>query len=375
MSAALDAFSSEELVRYSRHLMLPNIGIDDQHRLKQAKIGVIGAGGLAHPALQYLTAAGIGHISIVDADSVERSNLQRQVLFGAQDIGSQKVTAVIRSLQRQNPYVTFVAHHEMLVDQNAASLLSGHDLIIDATDNFATRYLINDVCQKLSIPVVFASIAAFEGQCSIFCAPSGPCYRCLYPSPPPADLMPNCAEGGVLGILPGLLGVIQASEAIKYLLQMGQPLVGHLLTVNVLTMRFQQFPLSQQSGCVLCGHGQMPTSQQAMKCQQPEVSDHSVTAQELFMLQQQTDIFLLDVREPYEAKICQLEQSYLIPLAELDNRLEEVDQSKTIIVYCKTGVRSAKAVKLLALHGILAKNLQGGVLSWRRQINPELLLY
>ncbi len=374
------ALMNNELQRYSRHLNLSEVGVSGQQKLKNSKILCIGAGGLASPVLAYLAAAGIGVLGIIDNDIVELSNLQRQIIFTESDLGKLKVDCAQQKLSEQNSMLEIETYPFRLNADNAFAILSEYDIIVDCTDNFISRYLINDVCFYLQKPNVSASIAQFEGQCSVYCVPGGPCYRCLYDSPPPENLVPNCNEGGVLGVLPGLLGVIQATEVIKLILNMpqGQSLIGSLLTVDALSMEFKKLTLTQRSDCRLCAQQQafidLPRYEESCnmidgnKSSVPEISVHEL--QKII-----DDVFLLDVRQPNEYAICNL-QGYLIPLAELEQRLSEVNIDKPIVVYCRSGKRSAGAVRQLQQAGMTnVKNLRGGILAWIKEIDPSMRAY
>lgn len=373
-------FTTEELKRYSRHFTLPEVGTAGQQKLKNARVLCIGAGGLGSPLLLYLTAAGVGTIGVMDNDVVDITNLQRQVLYSTHEVNQKKISAAKAHLNRLNPHVNVITYDQRLTEHNALSILSQYDIIADGTDNFETRYLINDASFHLQKPNVYASIFQFEGQCSVFNAPEGVCYRCLYDSPPPPGLVPNCAEGGVFGVLPGLMGVIQASEVIKLILGIGAPLVGRLLTVDALTMRFQEFKLQRNPECRLCVHQQpfhlLPRYQESCTMTNIANEHDEITPQQLSqLLESKTDFILLDVREPHEYEICNL-NGYLIPLGQLSDRLNELDKNKLIVVHCKMGGRGQKAVCLLQEAGFKSvKNLAGGILAWAKQIDPHLPIY
>jgi sulfur-carrier protein adenylyltransferase/sulfurtransferase len=376
--------NQDERLRYSRHFILPEVGIDGQMQLRAAKVLCIGAGGLGSPLLLYLAAAGVGTIGIVDDDRVELSNLHRQVLYSTEDLGKKKAVAAKARIVALNPNIHINIHDIRLTKKNALELIQQYDMVADGTDNFATRYLINDACFHLKKPNVFASIFQFAGQCSVFTMDGGPCYRCLYESPSATGLIPNCAEAGVLGVLPGLLGTIQATEILKLILKIGQPLYGRLLTIDALTMRMREFSLPVNPACKLCAHHQAfetLTESELQSCTNPpgvipsEARDLmnntydalSITVQELRDLQQQNaDFTLLDVREPFEYEQCNL-NGLLIPLGELSERLDELDKSKLIVVHCKAGPRSQQAVLLLQGAGFnKVKYLVGGILAWTR---------
>jgi molybdopterin/thiamine biosynthesis adenylyltransferase/rhodanese-related sulfurtransferase len=362
-------FTEEEKTRYRHHFSLPMVGIEGQQKLKNARVCCIGAGGLGSPVLLYLAAAGVGTLGIIDFDVVELSNLQRQIIYSFDELGQKKVIAAKKRLLAINPNVNVIVHEEKLNMNNAFALLESYDIIVDGTDNFSTRYLINDVCFYLKKPNVSASIFQFEGQCAVFSAP-GPCYRCLYASPPPDYLIPSCHEGGVLGVMPGLLGTIQAAEVIKLIINIGHPLVGRLLVVDALNLRFTEFKLERNPDCILCHHQQsfstLPRFQEKV-CMQNKVEE--ITVQELALLQEQeADILVLDVREQSEYDEFNI-NGKLIPLAELPNRLSELDRDKLIVVHCKSGGRSTRAAQYLLEQGFdKVKNLKGGMTAWREEI-------
>ena len=369
--------TQQELLRYSRHFSLNEFDVKSQERLKISRVLCVGAGGLGSPLLLYLAAAGIGTLGIIDNDVVDLSNLQRQILYGSNDINIKKTVVAQQKLADINPHTNIITHDTSLEKDNAFDIISKYDIIADCTDNFPARYLINDIAFQLNKPDVFASIFQFEGQCSVFCSPTGPCYRCLYEAPPPPGLIPNCAEGGVLGVLPGLLGVIQATEVIKLILNIGKPLIGSLLTVNALTMEFRHFNININPDCILCGKHQdfasLPRYQ--TKCSANVTHIEQISAADLQKLLAENAVFLLDVREPYEYEICNL-GGYLIPIKELPNRLNEIPKNKTIVVHCKAGARGEQAVKLLkqvSNHKVM--NLTGGILAWIKNIDSSLTYY
>lgn len=360
----------EEQIRYSRHLSLPDVGMEGQLKLKQARVLCIGAGGLGSPALLYLAAAGIGTIGIVDPDVVELSNLQRQVLYTDADIGQQKAVIAEKHLLALNPGIEVAAHVEEFNFDNALSILGQYDMVIDAADNFETRYLVNDAAFHLKKPDISASIFQHEGQCSVFTAADGPCYRCLFPSPPPSQLIPSCAAGGVFGAMCGLLGTIQAMEAIKIILNKGRSLIGRLLTVNGLTLEFREFNLERNPDCILCQHQQsfsnLPRYSEK-SCMQAKVVEE-ITAKEVAALQEQgADFLLLDVREQAEYDSANL-GGKLIPLGQLPSRLNELNPEQFIVVHCRSGGRSRRAVELLQEVGFSkVKNMKGGILAWQAE--------
>ena len=377
--------SNEEVARYSRHLIMPEVGLDGQLKLKAASVLCVGAGGLGSPVALYLAAAGVGRIGIVDFDVVDYSNLQRQIIHGTPDVGRPKLDSARDRINAINPEVTVTTHNVALSSGNALELFRDYDIIVDGTDNFPTRYLVNDACVISGKPNVYGSIFRFEGQASVFAAKNGPCYRCLYPEPPPPGLVPSCAEGGVLGILPGVVGTIQATEAVKLIIGVGEPLINRFLIYDALRMRFRELKLRKDVDCPVCG--EHPTVQELIDYEQfcgvtnavqDEVSDQQdATVEDLKkLIDAKENIFVLDVREPQEYQICNIPGSTLIPLGDLPKRLSELEGQGEMIVHCKSGVRSGKAVKLLHEAGFKgAKNLRGGILAWIKQIDPSLPSY
>jgi adenylyltransferase/sulfurtransferase len=381
VDSELPELTREEFQRYSRHLIMPEVGVDGQRQLKAARILCIGAGGLGAPATMYLAAAGVGTLGLVDFDTVDATNLHRQIIYGIPDVGRPKLQAATERLQTLNPDLNVITHDIALTSKNALDVLRGYDIVVDGTDNFQTRYLVNDACVLLGIPNVYGSIFRFDGQASIFAAPGGPCYRCVYPEPPPPGLVPSCAEGGVLGVLPGIIGVIQATEAIKLVLGAGQPLIGRLLLYDALTMSFRQLKLRRDPACPVCGDaptirelidydafcGIAPRQTTAAAPAVPSISVRELAAR----IDRGDDVHLIDVREPNEYQICRIPGATLIPLGQLASRGGELDRSQEIIVHCKMGGRSAKAVA--QLHGLgftKVLNLTGGILAWIDQIDP-----
>jgi len=378
--------SNEEILRYSRHLIMPEVTMEGQKKLKAARVLCVGTGGLGSPLALYLAAAGVGTLGLVDFDVVDYTNLQRQVLHSTSDVGRLKLDSAIDKLTAINPFVEIKRFDTYLSSQNALDIFSGFDIIADGTDNFATRYLVNDACVLSGKPNVYASIFRFEGQASIFATKQGPCYRCLYPDPPPPGLVPSCAEGGVLGVLPGLLGVIQATEVIKLILGAGEPLIGRLVLVDALAMRFRELRVRKNPECPVCGtnptvkqlidynqfcgvrgEDSAPSTGATIPAIQPEDLKRRLDAGE--------DIFVLDVREPHEYQICNL-HGHLIPLGDLPQRVHELDSSSEIVVHCKSGARSAKAVDFLRQSGFMrVSNLTGGILAWAERIDPSLPKY
>jgi len=381
-SSGAAALTPDEIKRYSRHLIMPEVGVEGQQRLKAASVLCIGAGGLGSPAALYLAAAGVGRLGIVDFDAVDFSNLHRQILHGTPDVGRPKLQSARDRLAAINPEIEIETYETALTSKNALDLFRDYDVILDGTDNFPTRYLVNDACVLLGKPNAYGSIFRFEGQASVFGAPGGPCYRCLYPEPPPPGLVPSCAEGGVLGVLPGVIGTIQATEAIKLILGIGQPLVGRLLLYDALTMRFRELKLRRDPECPVCGDH--PTVRALIDYDQfcgvaPAPAGGAgipeTTVQELKARLDRGDrVFVLDVREPNEYQICRIGGSTLIPLGELPKRLAELPagpDAPDIVVHCKMGGRSAKAVKQLVDQGFArVENLKGGILEWIDRIDP-----
>jgi adenylyltransferase/sulfurtransferase len=379
--------SPPEVARYSRHLIMPEVALDGQKRLKASRILLIGAGGLGSPLGLYLAAAGVGRIGLVDFDVVDFSNLQRQVLHGTPDVGRPKLQSAKERLQAINPEVQIDLYETRLTSANALSILQPYDIVIDGTDNFPTRYLVNDACVLLKKPNVYGSIFRFDGQASVFYPPHGPCYRCLYPEPPPPGEVPSCAEGGVLGILPGLIGCIQATEAVKLILGKGVPLIGRLLLYDALQMTFQEFNVRRNPHCLVCGD--KPSITQLIDYDQfcgirgqeaaPPVADAQgeLTVESLKQrLDLQEDLFVLDVRNREEYQLCHIPGSTLIPLPELPQRFGELDSEREIIVHCKSGMRSLKAQQFLKQQGFrTVKNLKGGILAWADKIDPSMPKY
>ncbi|MDT8067708.1 MAG: molybdopterin-synthase adenylyltransferase MoeB [Terriglobia bacterium] len=378
------SLSNDEILRYSRHLIMPEVGMEGQQKLKAAHVLCIGAGGLGSPLALYLAAAGVGTLGLVDFDVVDFTNLQRQIIHTQGDVGRPKLDSAEEKLKAINPYINIRKFGTRLTSANALDIFSDFDIIADGTDNFPTRYLVNDACVLTGKPNVYASIFRFEGQASVFATEEGPCYRCLYPEPPPPGLVPSCAEGGVLGILPGLLGVIQATEVIKLILGSGEPLIGRLLLVDALAMRFRELKLRKDKDCPVCG--EHPTLHQLIDYNEfcgirgeekpVEVNIPEIQPQELKRrLDAGEDIFVLDVREPHEYQICNI-GGYLIPLGDLPKRVSELETSREIVAHCKSGVRSGKAVDFLQKAGFgKVKNLAGGILAWSEQVDPTVPKY
>ena len=374
-----EPFSREEIARYSRHLLLPEVSLEGQARLRQGSVLVVGAGGLGSPAALYLAAAGVGTIGLVDFDVVDASNLQRQVLYATRDVGRPKLESARERLTALNPHVDVALFPERLTRENAPGILAKFDVVLDGTDNFATRYLTNDACFLLGKPNVYGSIYRFEGQVSVFQRGKGPCYRCLFPSPPEPGLVPSCAEGGVLGVLPGVVGALQATEALKLLLGIGRSLAGRLLLYDALALAFREIALARDPACPLCGESPTITAlvdyDALCGAGAPvlpagaELEPSEVKA----WLSGGESFQLLDVREPQEAAIASIPGSVLVPLGMLPERLGDVERTRPVVVYCRTGVRSARAVELLRNAGLnRTYNLAGGILAWARDVDPSL---
>jgi len=378
------SLNNDEILRYSRHLIMPEVGMEGQLKLKAAKVLCIGAGGLGSPLALYLGSAGVGTLGLVDFDVVDYTNLQRQIIHRTEDVGRPKLDSAVDKLKAMNPFLNIKKFNTHLSSDNALEIFKEFDIIADGTDNFPTRYLTNDACVLSGKPNVYASIFRFEGQASVFGMPDGPCYRCLYPEPPPPGLVPSCAEGGVLGILPGLLGVIQATEVIKLILGSGDPLIGRLLLVDALGMKFRELKLRKNPNCPVCGKN--PTLKKLIDYQEfcgirgeeapAEVTTSEMQVEELKQrIDRGDDLFILDVREPHEYQICNL-GGHLIPLGDLPRRVSELDTSKEIVAHCRSGVRSAKAVNFLRQAGFKkVHNLAGGILAWADRVDPSMPKY
>lgn len=383
----LPNLSHEEILRYSRHLLIPEVGLEGQRKLKAASILVIGTGGLGSPVSLYLAAAGVGHIGLVDYDVVDASNLQRQVIHGTASVGELKVESARRRMLDLNPGIEVEVYNEPFTSENAMRIAADYDVIVDGTDNFPTRYLSNDVCVLLGKPNVYGSIFRFEGQASVFDARRGPCYRCLFPEPPPPGMVPTCAEGGVLGVLPGTIGTIQATEALKLVLGIGEPLIGRLLLYNALDMSFDFVNLKKNPKCKICSPEPEITEliDYEAFCGVPG-HDHEegsagkewdITATELAeRLKSGVPLRLIDVREPHELEISQIPGAQLIPLGQLASRLSELDSAEEIVLFCKAGTRSARALEVLLSAGFRkVKNLKGGINAWAQEVDPSLPIY
>jgi adenylyltransferase/sulfurtransferase len=378
--------SNEEVLRYSRHLILPDVGIDGQRKLKAGRVLLIGAGGLGSPLALYLAAAGVGTLGLVDFDVVDVSNLQRQVLHGTKDIGRSKLESARDRIRDVNPHVHVEPYETRLTSENALDIIRDYDVVIDGTDNFATRYLTNDACVLLGKPNVYGSIFRFEGQASVFAVDDGPCYRCLFPEPPPPGLVPSCAEGGVLGVLPGLVGTIQATEGIKLILGVGEPLIGRLLLVDALTMQFRTVRLRKDPNCPACGTHEIQelidydqfcgvsaeSTTTTSTNEIPEITPAELAAR----IRRGDDLELIDVREPYELDIARIPDVQLIPLGNLPDALSSLDNTRETVVICRTGARSGRAVRQLQAAGFRRVwNLAGGIHRWADEVDPSLPKY
>jgi adenylyltransferase/sulfurtransferase len=382
---AAPALSKEEVLRYSRHLIMPEVGMEGQLKLKAAKVLMVGTGGLGAPLGMYLAAAGVGRIGIVDFDVVDHTNLQRQIIHGTKDVGRKKIDSAAETMYDINPYVQVDKFEVALNSDNALDIIKDYDMVVDGTDNFPTRYLVNDACVLLNKPNVYGSIFRFEGQATVFAYEGGPCYRCLYPEPPPPGLVPSCAEGGVLGILPGMIGIVQATEAVKLILGTGEPLVGRLLLYDALAMRFRELKLRRNPECPACGDH--PTITKLIDYQefcgmgrgQEEVVETSgdIEPTEVKQKIDRGDNFVLvDVREPHEYQICNIPFAKLIPLGDVQKRMNELNTSDEIVMHCKAGTRSAKAVEMLKQAGFKrVRNMKGGILAWSDKVDPSVPKY
>jgi molybdopterin/thiamine biosynthesis adenylyltransferase/rhodanese-related sulfurtransferase len=377
--------SNEEILRYSRHLIMPEVGMEGQLKLKRARVLLVGTGGLGAPLGLYLAAAGVGTLGILDFDKVDFTNLQRQVAFGTSDVGRPKIEAAAERLGNLNPDIQITSYETQLTSENALEIFRDYDIIVDGTDNFPTRYLVNDACVLLGKPNVYGSIFRFEGQASIFGYPDGPCYRCLYPEPPPPGLVPSCAEGGVLGVLPGIIGSIQAMETLKLILKTGEPLVGRLLLFDALGMKFRELKLRKNSDCPVCGTNPSITKLidyaefcgiRGEEAPAPQTTVPGITPRELKgRLDRGDDIYVLDVREPHEYQICNI-GGHLIPLGDLSRRVNELDSAREIVAHCRSGKRSAEAAEFLRKAGFKKIwNLKGGILAWSDEVDSSVPKY
>ena len=375
----LPELTREELARYSRHLILPDVGVEGQKRLKAARVLLVGAGGLGSPLALYLSAAGVGTLGIVDFDKVDVTNLQRQVVHGTADVGRSKIDSAAERIYDINPYVNVERFETRLTSENALEIIREFDIVVDGTDNFATRYLVNDACVILGKPNVYGSIFRFEGQASVLATPEGPCYRCLFREPPPPGLVPSCAEGGVLGVLPGLVGTIQATEAIKLILGIGEPLIGRLLLVDALTAQFRTVKIRRDPTCPACGtHEIQELIDYDAFCGAPEpLTVKELTPRELAeKLRRGDDFDLIDVREPFEWEIAHIEGARLVPLSTFPDAIKELDASREIVVQCKVGGRSARAADALIAAGFRnVWNLAGGITRWSDDVDPTVVKY
>jgi sulfur-carrier protein adenylyltransferase/sulfurtransferase len=381
-------FSNDEIARYSRHLIMPEVTLDGQKKLKAAKVLCIGTGGLGSPIALYLAAAGVGTLGLVDCDTVDYSNLQRQILHGTKDVGRKKILSARDRIKDVNPNVQVNLHDTFFLAENAREIVEGYDIVIDGTDNFPTRYLSNDICVFLRKPNIYGSIFRFDGQVTVF-APhlGGPCYRCLYPEPPPPGMVPSCAEGGVLGVLPGIIGVIQAIEAVKLIVGIGEPLIGRLLHFDALKMKFREFKVRKDPKCPVCSENPTITElidydtfcgiPQAAAAEEAEPPVPEISVEQLKARQDADDDFvLLDVREQYEYDIARIPGSKLIPLGELHSRLSELDTADEIVIHCKSGYRSANALRELQAAGFgKVWNVEGGIVAWADRIDPSVAKY
>lgn len=375
------ALTKEEIYRYSRHLLIPEVGIRGQKKLKDSSLLIVGTGGLGSPVSLYLAAAGIGRIGLVDYDLVDESNLQRQIVHSTSTIGVPKVDSAKERLLEINPYIEIETYNFLLNRENVKDLIKDYDLIIDGTDNFHTRYLLNDAAYFAGKPLIYGSIFRFDGQVTVFDGKRGPCYRCLYPVPPPPGTVPSCAEGGVFGVLPGVIGALQATEAIKLLLGIGEPLIGKLLLYDALNMEFRTLKLRKDPACPLCGEN--PTIFDLIDYEdfcgrefKPELAEYDLSPQELKeLLNQNSEVVLLDIRNPHEWEICSLPGSLIIPLDELPQRLSELDSTKEYVVICKEGKRSYQALELLLSAGFRARHLKGGLNAYAREVDHNLPVY
>ncbi len=379
MTAGIGTLSQAELVRYSRHVILPEVGLAGQERLKASRVLIVGCGGLGSPVALYLAAAGVGTLGLVDFDTVDASNLQRQILHGTSGVGGSKLDSAEARLLNLNPYTKIDRYDTRLTASNALEIIEGYDVVVDGTDNFPTRYLVNDACVLTGVPNAYGSIFRFEGQASVFATADGPCYRCLFREPPPAGAVPNCAEGGVLGVLPGLVGTIQATEAIKLLLGIGKPLIGELLLVNALDMDFKRLRIRKDPGCPACGTREIRELVDIEQvCEVPVAGGYGELTVGALADRRAArhELFILDVREPHEWAIGRIDGAELIPLGELHRSLDQVPKDRDVVVYCKGGTRSAQAADLLAKSGYTrVYNVAGGILAWSAEIDPTIPRY
>lgn len=379
------ALTNQEIARYSRHLILPEVGMEGQNKLKDASVLMIGTGGLGAPAALYLAASGIGRIGLVDFDVVDESNLQRQIIHGTKDIGRKKLHSARDSMHDINPYMQIDLFEEALESSNAMRVLKDYDIVLDGTDNFPTRYLTNDACVLSGKPNVYGSIFRFEGQSTVFATKDGPCYRCLYPEPPPPGLVPSCAEGGVMGVLPGMIGMVQATETVKLILGAGNPLIGRLLLYDALGMKFRELKIRKDPNCPICGPNRTITEliDYHQFCGIPSTPaappPASSEVEPLVVKQWLNDgrkFTFIDVREPHEYQIARIEGTQLVPLGDVPKRLGEFDKNAEIVVHCKSGMRSAKAQKAMQEAGFTnVLNMKGGILAWSDKVDPTIPKY
>ena len=378
------ALTNEEILRYSRHLIMPEVGMEGQLKLKQASVLLVGTGGLGAPLGMYLAAAGIGRIGLVDFDIVDHTNLHRQIIHGTKDVGRKKLDSAADTMTDINPNVVIDRYEVALTSENALEIMKDYDFIVDGTDNFPTRYLVNDACVLLNKPNIYGSIFRFEGQATVFATEGGPCYRCLYPEPPPPGLVPSCAEGGVLGILPGMIGIIQATETVKMILGTGEPLIGRLLLYDALAMRFRELKLRRNPECPVCGDHRTITELIDYQefCGMPNQPEPEPVGGDIDPVEVKAridrgdDFVLIDVREPHEYQICSIPFAKLIPLGELPKRVNELDTAADIVMHCKSGARSAKAVDFLKQSGFKrVRNMKGGILAWSDKVDPTVPKY
>ncbi len=378
------ALTNDQISRYSRHLIMPEVGVEGQEKLVNSKVLCIGAGGLGSPLALYLAAAGVGNLGILDFDVVEFSNLQRQIIHSEMNVGTLKVDSAKERLEELNSDINITTYDKRLSSENSMEIFRGYDIVVDGTDNFATRYLVNDTCVLLGIPNVYGSIFRFEGQVSVFDAKRGPCYRCLYPEPPPPGLVPSCAEGGVLGVLPGIIGTMQAAEAIKIIIEKGTPLIGKLLFLDVMEMKIRELTLKKDKNCPICS--EYPIIKELIdyeefcglgRGQEADVSDDmEISVDEFNDIKDKNNIVILDVREPHEYEICRIDGSKLIPLGELSSRVNELDTADDIVVHCHHGMRSLQATRLLRGMGFKkSKSLAGGIDEWADKYDQDIPRY
>ena len=379
--------TNEQISRYSRHLILPEVGVAGQEKLREAKVLCIGSGGLGSPIILYLAAAGVGKLGIVDFDNVELSNLQRQIIHGEDWVGKSKNESAKSSVKALNSDIKITTYNERLTSQNAMEIIKDYDIVVDGTDNFSTRYLVNDATVLLKKPNVYGSIFRFEGQASVFFAEKGPCYRCLYPAPPPPGMVPSCAEGGVLGILPGIIGLIQSTEIIKLILNKGDSLIGRLLLFQAMPMKFRELRLKKDPDCPVCSKNAtikelvdydefcgVGRGEEDMK--ETDVAIEITTHELKKLIDEKSSFTLIDVREPHEYQICRIEGATLMPLATIANQMTGLDQTGEIITYCHAGMRSYKAAEFLKSMGFgKVRSLKGGIKSWSRDIDPSIPVY